>query len=133
MNKWIGFIFVMLVTLSSSLAAGLSPGDIMGDFSGDKGCIVEIRDYPGNMLEISYIQRGFVQTVEYLAKYRVEMISDDGRFKIEQAYTGPSGEETKVISGKVKNSRLTDIKLERKDSPINKKSFKCKNMVQVGS
>lgn len=133
MKKLIGFTFLALATLSSSFAAGLSAEDFLGDFSGDKGCIIEIRDYPGNMLEISYIKKGQVQHVEFLAKYHVETISDEGSFKVEREYPGFTGSETKIISGEVKNSRLTDIKIERRLSVFTSKTYECNHMVQIGN
>lgn len=133
MKKWIGFTFLVLATLSSSFAAGLSAEDFLGDYSGDKGCIIQIRDYPGNMLEISYIKKGQVQHVEFLAKYHVETISDEGSFKVERDYPGFTGSETKIISGEVKSSRLTDIKLERRQSIFTSTSYECNNMVKIGS
>lgn len=131
MKKMIGLLILGYAFASSSFAAGLSPEDLIGDYSGDKGCIIQIKDYPGNMLEISLIKKGYLQTVEYLAKYRVETISDDGDFSIEQEYFGFAGEETKEFSGKVKNSRLEDLKLERRQSAFTSEAYECKNMVRI--
>ncbi len=133
MTKIIGLLLLGYTFASSSFAAGLSPEDLIGDYSGDKGCIVEIKDYPGNMLEITYIKKGYVQAVEYIAKYRIETISDDGDFKIEQDYIGFTGEESKEFSGKVKNSRLEDLKLERRQSSFTAEDYECKNMVRIGN
>ncbi len=133
MKKMIGLLVLSYAFVTSSFAAGLSPEDIIGDYSGDKGCIVEIKDYPGNMLEISFIKRGRVQTVEFLAKYRVETISDDGDFEIEQEYYGFTGEETKKLSGEVKSSRLKDLKIERRQSMFTADDYECKNMVRIGN
>jgi len=131
MKKYVSLLVLCCAYASSSLAASLSPQDLIGDYSGDKGCIVEIEEYPGNMLEITMIKRGRVEAVEYLAKYRVETISDDGDFKIEQEFYGFNGEETKEFSGEISNYRLVELELARRQSKFSVSKHKCKDMVRI--
>ncbi len=127
-------ILITLVALNtvnfSSFAAGISPEDIMGSYTGKKGCIVRIEEYPGNMLEITMIRKGQVVAQEYLAKYRVEMISDDGDFEVKQDYVGFAGDETKVIKGEMKNFRLESIELTRRQSAFTQEQVECKELAR---
>ena len=130
--KILGILTALIAFTSSSFAAGLSPEDLIGDYVGKKGCVVEIEEYPGNMLEITMIKKGRTVAVEYLAKYRVETISDDGDFEISQDYFGFRGESTKVIKGEIKNYRLDSLELKRSFSSFTEESNECKDLAPIG-
>ncbi|MAF78188.1 MAG: hypothetical protein CME60_08495 [Halobacteriovoraceae bacterium] len=131
MSRVVNFLLLSFFISQGASAVGLSSEDLIGDYHGDKGCVIKIASYPGNMLQIKMIKRGYTVASEFLAKYRVESIAEDGEFKIEQEYHGFSGKETKEISGEIKNFSLTSLELSRRQSAFSVSKEKCKDLVKI--
>lgn len=123
-----------LSLIVSAHAASLNPETLVGEYLGKGSCGVRVEVYRGDYLQFTILRSGKKPVSDTVPFYKMETVSSDkDSFEFEKEFFGARGEETKIISGKVKRGKLTSITLKTRRSLFSSKSESCRDLTTLGA
>lgn len=122
----------LIMIITSAKAASLEPEKLVGEYLGDDSCGVRVTVYRGNQLKFSIVRVGFADVSDTVPFYKMETIaSDRDSFKFENEFFGRRGKEKSIVSGKIKNGRLTSVSLKKVRRIFPYESASCKDLLPL--